>query len=566
VCAALHPAHTSAAPTEAQINEAVRKGVEFLRNNMRHHNGGMLALMVMALVKAGVPADAPDVAAALESLAANARDDRYVPLSYHRYEAGVTIMALSSASPDRYHRQIGTISRYLLDAQLDDGQWYYPEGSAGALSIPRNAGDTSITQYALLGLWEADRAGVKVPKSAWDRAAAWHIRWQLRDGGFTYHPTGYGASDTNPTHSMTAAGTASLLVARLHLYPDAKDLPLEEVDESTGEKKAKKKPTRKFGILEPAEIAEPSAEPGPAADRREPSDYKPTTRLVSINNAVARGMRWLARNFTVDVPRFAPTGGWAVYYLYGLERLAALSGVTEIGGHDWYAEGAEFLLKAQQPEGYWRFADSAREEGNTSFAILFLVRATEKTLQKGRPRRRDPRFGGGLLVGGRGLPQDLNEIALEKGVVKPRKLKGAVDELLAQLEKADDFGVQAVQQTLVETILMESAEALIGQKGRLLMLLGDGRPEVRRTACWALGRTNDLSVVPRLIERLRDEDAGVMIEARNAIRYIAKQPTFLDLPDEATDAQKQAAAAQCRRWYLSVRPYAERDDLAEGSP
>src|SRR5207247_2484719 len=107
---------------------------------------------------------------------------------------------------------------YLISAQRPGGEWDYPNPSFG---------DTSITQYAILGLWEAVRSGVTVPKKVWDKAAGWHVSRQLRDGSFTYHPSDRGPDIQIPgmggTHSMTAAGTASLLVCRLHLYHGAGD-------------------------------------------------------------------------------------------------------------------------------------------------------------------------------------------------------------------------------------------------------------------------------------------------------------------------------------------------------
>ena len=69
-------------------------------------------------------------------------------------------------------------------------------------------------------------------------------------------------------------------------------------------------------------------------------------------------------------------------YLYGLERVGALLGWKYIGKHDWYREGAEYLLKAQTAPGGWPAAaksdnpDHEDEILQTCFALLFLKRAT----------------------------------------------------------------------------------------------------------------------------------------------------------------------------------------------
>ncbi len=54
------------------------------------------------------------------------------------------------------------IARYLLSKQKANGSWDYES---------RTNGDTSISQYAVLGLWEAENAGATVPARCRDRGA-----------------------------------------------------------------------------------------------------------------------------------------------------------------------------------------------------------------------------------------------------------------------------------------------------------------------------------------------------------------------------------------------------------
>ena len=61
------------------------------------------------------------------------------------------------------------------------------------------------------------------------------------------------------------------------------------------------------------------------------------------------------------------------YYPYGLERTRMLAGRRWIGTHEWYEEGAKFLLSQKKAKVGWR------EHVPTSFAILFLKRATTRT-------------------------------------------------------------------------------------------------------------------------------------------------------------------------------------------
>jgi hypothetical protein len=345
---------------------------------------------------------------------------------------------------------------------------------------------------------------------------------------------------------MTVAGTASLHVARMYLYPSSRDL-----FETDAGKKSRSKQRRSLpSFLEP-DLGEGDAPQ--VDDEVSDAEYTPAVRLAAIEASIRQGRKWLTERFSI-----APQHAWQIYYLYGIERLAALAGLREIANHDWYAEGAQWLVIQQDSSGRWN--DNCGETAATSLGVMFLVKATQKMLERRQP---DPRIGGGLLVGGRGLPDNLEAVQIDQGTIKVRKLKGPVDELLAELEKAQSRNIESAQEALVETVLTSNPEELIGQKDRLLALVRDARVEVRRTAYWALGRTNDLRVVPVLIEGLRDPDVSCMIEARNALQFVSKRLSDDMPPDEATESQRAAAIAHWKKWYLSVRPYDERDDLVD---
>src|SRR4029077_13047712 len=135
------------------------------------------------------------------------------------------------------------------------------------------------------------------------------------------------------THTMTVAGAASLLVCRLHLYPGAHDP--DEV------RAAGRKPRgKKFGVLLPATADDDET---PERTEKVETNFRPTTRLSAIDKSIGRAREWLADHFTVE-----PDTPWKLYYLYGLERLAALAAIKEIDGHDWYAEGAAYLVSTQR--------------------------------------------------------------------------------------------------------------------------------------------------------------------------------------------------------------------------
>jgi hypothetical protein len=92
-----------------------------------------------------------------------------------------------------------------------------------------------------------------------------------------------------------------------------------------------------------------------------------------MERGIKDGLAWLAKNFTVETNP-GPLGGWHYYYLYGLERAGVLTDEEFLGDHDWYREGAEYLVRGQSEKGHWLSRRPVLTD--TCFALLFLRRAT----------------------------------------------------------------------------------------------------------------------------------------------------------------------------------------------
>ena len=189
-----------------------------------------------------------------------------------------------------------------------------------------------------------------------------------------------------------------------------------------------------------------------------------------------------------------------------------------------------------------------------------------------------------MQAGGRGLSGDLSLVEEKNGRIDQKKVVLPIDKLLAELETPKLLDVSDAQKALVEAVQIGDREKLIGQKDRLKLLARHRDGEIRRTAFWALGRCEDLSVVPLLLEGLAEDDLGVMIEARNALCTLVRKPRGIfvrgrplpanpndTLPDTATADQKKRAIATWQRqvrmnwraWYFRFRRYRDRDDLDE---
>jgi hypothetical protein len=248
--------------------------------------------------------------------------------------------------------------RYVVEhlaSYVQDGYWPYP-------GPPGKGGheDLSNTQYALLAFQAASRCGVEAPAAVFERALEALLakqqetgpetpRWVenpayepgdddrygefLRGGPDVARGWGYGtkpAKDArekkvSPTGSMTAAGISSLCIVK---------------------------------------------------DRLRALNALPKDAGARIDRALLDGVAWLGRHFAVD----ANPGGaaqWLHYYLYGVERAGAYLGARTFGKHDWYREGARFLVGTQGADGGWPGdAEPPQRALDTCFALLFLERAT----------------------------------------------------------------------------------------------------------------------------------------------------------------------------------------------
>src|SRR5580704_15595490 len=198
-------------PHSPEVRECIDRAVAYLRDNLDTVKPPEAGIVAYAIIRSGDSAESP----AVKTLLRRVLDEKFKGGQYGKgtphqfYEAGTDMMMFEAANPRHYGREIEMIATFTVDNQWPSGSWYY-------YTQPEHGGDTSHTQYAVLGLWAATRAGVKVSSNVWSRMAEWHLKNQLSDGGFAYHPGDVKLA----THSMTVNGVASLCVARMMLYPN----------------------------------------------------------------------------------------------------------------------------------------------------------------------------------------------------------------------------------------------------------------------------------------------------------------------------------------------------------
>ncbi len=543
-CLAMTTLQAAAAPRKSTKNPrfdaSVDRGIAFLKATVaktRPH-GGEEILAAYALFKCGEPVEDPFIAGAIQS--ANGRSNRteYQPVSAydHIYGAGIDAMFLADVEAERYRTNLQVIANYIQSVQRADGSW-----SNG----PTEAGDVSMSQYGILGLWAAQRAGCQVSPDAFDRGADWHMKKGNTDGGWGYRPgTAAGPGAGSSTHNMTLAAAGSLSVVRLVLHGQ-KNAPKPVATE-----------TKKFSVLEKIDPLAETSGPGGAAF----PNFRAQVGAGSLEQRIDRAFGWNEARFT-PVSKVEHN----LYFYYCLERAASINNVEMIGGRDWFSVYGEGLLALQAEDG--GFPTHSGAVVGTSFALLYFMRSTQQIIDK--------QFGLGLLKGNRGNPF---------GNDKKERDPTSLDLLLKSMENIDFSDPSLTEDVdmaseLVRSVQsIEDPEVLVGQIDRLKGLVKHPSAEVRQPVYWALGRTGEFSLVPLLLRGLRDPNVDVNVEAEMSLRYIARKPAGFGLPDDplagvkgASDEERLRAANQWRdkafkawsTWYFERRPFEDRDGIDE---
>ena len=535
--------------TQQEIDAAINRAREALKKMWTAAApGGPRTLTAVALIKAGEPHDSPIEKAEIENLRKKVRNGVYSAVGNDAiYIAGVEAMLIADIQDEAVRTELmAPVANFILANQRANGSWDY---IGGAAENRNTDGDTSVTQYACLGLWSAQRAGIEIPPTVWEKVINWHVQTVAPDGAVMYTPK----SGSPRSPQMAVNSLSSIHIAVLQLNPS--EVPkLLEGGTIVNRPVAVPKDEKKFGVLEAV----------PLDNTR---TRRPKVTNVVISQGAGTACQKVYRTVLPAIHQRQIDAGHMAYYLYSLERLAALADRKDFDGYDWYADNADMLVKTQGAGGTWT-SSLLGESIDSSFALMFLVRATGKLLNREAPVTK--RIGGGLLAGGRGLPDNLAAPA------KPVRKSSPLGDLLASLEKANVDALEEAQEELVEKIQLGDRKELVGNKDLILRLLKHPTPAVRQTAVWALGRTNDLSLARYLVRALEDKDPAVRVEAHNALCWLTRNPTahdipadpLADVPEDAPAEARTAAQSAWQReaflawgaWYLDHRPFADRGD------
>ena len=498
-------------PESPEIEAAVQRAVKFLQQDKVENRLGGKALMGLALVKAGVDHNDAKIREAADELANAVATGRGLDEGNIVYTLGLSIIFLTQLDPQQHGEQIKNLLDRLLKCQKPHGGWGY---------LVRPTGDTSMTQYGVLAMWEASRAGFAVPDDAWERVCNWLLRTQDPGGAFGYQgedPQSFErVKQVGVRHSLAAAGSGCLYICQDHLG-------LGDRQSQRGAAPSSLRRVEQRGII----------------TRRRGANVE-TQRLAAAQQL---GNAWFEANYTIE-----PPAGYTHYYMYALERYQsfreALGGPPE--KKPWYDDGATYLLENQQSDGGW--VGECGKSCDTAFGILFLVRSTRKSLI------RAGLLGDGALLAGRGLPRDGDLVQTQGGEVVAKPLVGPAEHLLTLMEDADNPEYLSAVEGFAELAREADEETLNKHARRLRELAGSPRPEARVTAVRALGRTRDITQVPTLIYALSDPEGEVVQAAVEALRYLSRKPPNSPGTVITDDGSRRAAIEFWKGWYRTLRP------------
>jgi len=334
--------------SDEEVRRAIDRGKDYLLG-LRNRDGSFTgdpkwrgcytALIMMTLARLGEHPNREVMSTGLNSLVSCDIDRDFN--SKQGYALPIRVMALSyvynRCAADRQagiRQKIREDIGRLIKGQSGIGGWRY--------ELNRADYDNSVSQWPLLAFYEANRIGIEFPLESLKTARQFYFRGQHTDGGWGYQ---FGGSSYG---SMTAAGLASLYII--------------------------------------ADFLEPASGCPCSGGRSAPAN-------LEIERRMDTALAWLSRNFS---PTHNPNCDWKVnfdhvyYWLYSVERIGIAAGYKHFGRHNWYKEGAEFLVQRQLPDGGWAEIDPQLQTPipnwgggkvpDTCFALLFLYKGRAPVL------------------------------------------------------------------------------------------------------------------------------------------------------------------------------------------
>jgi hypothetical protein len=242
------------------------------------------------------------------------------------------------------------------------GGWRYAKQGMGEADPEI---DASATQYAILGLKCATRLGIRYDKKLLLEVFRFYRGEQDKDGPVVKAKWKRSADDEDDKkkgRGTSSEGPPPEFKARGLGY--ARKSNHQPLDKTT------------YGSMTAAGVNALILVRDELVE--DPAEKKNWEKVeVECNQMIGDGLAWMIQNWSMsENPRAGQYRFY--YYLYTVERMCMLGGFDEVGGHDWYMEGAKVLLEQQDTNGMWDIQNEIDPSDiyNTCYALLFLKRAS----------------------------------------------------------------------------------------------------------------------------------------------------------------------------------------------
>ena len=352
------------------VDEAIRKGVAYLKsvgNFSTSYKVRTVELALWTLIHAGEPGS--------EILQKDLFDRMMQDPLERTYNVSLQAMILEKMDRVKHQVRIFHCAQFLVDNQHDYGQWGY--GTPTTLIDPPKGVPSKDRAVATVG-GKSGKSAIPLLKLPVKKNPAHKDTWRGDNSNSQYAALGLRAC-----HDAGILLPDGVIQAAMKWWRDCQG-----VEEKSGDKKSVEK---KPGPQATGQVsADPhgwsySSEGKTGWARGKGSMTAGAVGGLAIyhyilgqpwraDQDILEGVRWMGDNFTVTDNPIGEGPRFHYYWLYGLERAGILYGTGFFGTHDWYKEGALYLLGAQKPDGSW-VADDEKVV-DTCFAILFLRRAT----------------------------------------------------------------------------------------------------------------------------------------------------------------------------------------------
>lgn len=520
------PTAVAYTPEDPIVQKMVDRGIKYLETEALDKLGqftGTITLVGYAHHKCRHDPDNPLVQTAVKETLKYLKEVENGANHSHKvqYDLAISVLLLADIDAERYRPELVKLQKLLLDSQMPHGGFGYPGDDMG---------DVSQTQYVVLAIWTLDRIGIELDYAKVVRCLQWMLRVQDLSGAWPYHGVDPGPGRPNMRqikgvgYSMALAGGSSILIAgdALRLW---------------GETGSDENDPQIPGLPEAIKLYIEDANQG----RRKNAKMSAQPIKTSIN---------FLESYRQKNPYKRVGSDWYYYILYTLERYESFieisNGDEKETSPDWYNKYVDELRQAQDPSsGGWADSQVMSAPIATSFALLFLIRSTQKAIFS---------MSAGSLEGGYGLPKDTTNIRVDGTQIKGEAIATQVTDLLKILES--DGAGDTEGKSLPEDLELDpdpvARKAQIDRLERLVR--GSKSWQARRVAAKLLGKSDEMRVAPALIFALSDPDTVVQKFARDGLRFISRRFDGFGMPDKPTPGDVNEAQKAWRDWYRSTDP------------